>query len=209
MAGTRSDSPWNSGGVSSAHGMNVLCVHPHSGVRHGERRSSADAVGDVGGAAASVADETSVDARSAGRACISVASKCRCLQGSAAVWGTVGPVGGVASTGGPVSHGHGTRRPQGRPVSAGSGPLDRGMPVVRLDQDVFLQEDFFMTDRPLTLMAVHAHPDDEATGTGGVLARYAAEGIRTVLVTCTDGGCGDGPGVSSRATPDTIRSRSP
>ncbi|WP_330174615.1 PIG-L family deacetylase [Streptomyces sp. NBC_01498] len=51
-----------------------------------------------------------------------------------------------------------------------------------------------MTDRPLTLMAVHAHPDDEATGTGGILARYAAEGIRTVLVTCTDGGCGDGPG---------------
>ncbi|MEV5987540.1 PIG-L family deacetylase [Streptomyces sp. NPDC052051] len=51
-----------------------------------------------------------------------------------------------------------------------------------------------MNDRPLTLMAVHAHPDDEATGTGGVLARYAAEGIRTVLVTCTDGSCGDGPG---------------
>ncbi len=43
-------------------------------------------------------------------------------------------------------------------------------------------------------MAVHAHPDDEATSTGGVLARYAAEGITTVLVTCTDGGCGDGPG---------------
>jgi len=53
-----------------------------------------------------------------------------------------------------------------------------------------------MTDqpRPLTLMAVHAHPDDEATGTGGTLARYAAEGVRTVLVTCTDGACGDGPG---------------
>jgi LmbE family N-acetylglucosaminyl deacetylase len=51
-----------------------------------------------------------------------------------------------------------------------------------------------MVDRPLTLMAVHAHPDDEATSTGGVLARYAAEGVRTVLVTCTDGGCGDGPG---------------
>jgi len=46
----------------------------------------------------------------------------------------------------------------------------------------------------LTLMAVHAHPDDEATGTGGVLARYSAEGVRTVLVTCTDGRCGDGPG---------------
>ncbi|MHB1784762.1 MAG: PIG-L family deacetylase [Acidimicrobiales bacterium] len=46
----------------------------------------------------------------------------------------------------------------------------------------------------LTLMAVHAHPDDEAISTGGILARYAEEGVRTVLVTCTDGGCGDGPG---------------
>jgi LmbE family N-acetylglucosaminyl deacetylase len=51
-----------------------------------------------------------------------------------------------------------------------------------------------MAQRPLTLMAVHAHPDDEATGTGGVLAKYAAEGVTTVLVTCTDGRCGDGPG---------------
>jgi len=50
-----------------------------------------------------------------------------------------------------------------------------------------------MADRELTLMTVHAHPDDEATGTGGVLAKAAAEGIRTVLVTCTDGRCGDGP----------------
>lgn len=43
----------------------------------------------------------------------------------------------------------------------------------------------------LTLMAVHAHPDDEAIGTGGVLARYAGEGIRTVLVTCTNGEVGE------------------
>jgi len=43
-------------------------------------------------------------------------------------------------------------------------------------------------------MAVHAHPDDEATSTGGILARYSAEGIRTVLVTCTNGELGDGPG---------------
>ncbi|QFG26367.1 PIG-L family deacetylase [Actinomadura sp. WMMB 499] len=46
----------------------------------------------------------------------------------------------------------------------------------------------------LTLMAVHAHPDDEVLGTGGVLARYAAEGIRTVLVTCTNGEQGDDAG---------------
>lgn len=45
----------------------------------------------------------------------------------------------------------------------------------------------------MTLMAVHAHPDDEASSTGGVLARYADEGIRTVLVTCTNGEFGDTP----------------
>jgi LmbE family N-acetylglucosaminyl deacetylase len=44
-----------------------------------------------------------------------------------------------------------------------------------------------------TLMAVHAHPDDEASTTGGILARYAAEGVRTVLVTCTNGELGDTP----------------
>jgi LmbE family N-acetylglucosaminyl deacetylase len=43
-------------------------------------------------------------------------------------------------------------------------------------------------------MAVHAHPDDEASSTGGLLARSHAEGVRTVLVTCTNGELGDGPG---------------
>jgi LmbE family N-acetylglucosaminyl deacetylase len=42
-------------------------------------------------------------------------------------------------------------------------------------------------------MAVHAHPDDEVISTGGVLARYAAEGAETILVTCTDGSQGFGP----------------
>jgi len=46
---------------------------------------------------------------------------------------------------------------------------------------------------PLTLMAVHAHPDDEASG-GGILATYADQGIRTVVVTCTNGQYGDAPG---------------
>jgi mycothiol conjugate amidase Mca len=44
---------------------------------------------------------------------------------------------------------------------------------------------------PLTLMAVHAHPDDETIGTGGVLAQAADNGIRTVLVTCTGGEVGE------------------
>jgi len=47
---------------------------------------------------------------------------------------------------------------------------------------------------PLTLLAVHAHPDDESSSTGGVLARCADEGIRTVVVTCTNGEFGDAPG---------------
>jgi LmbE family N-acetylglucosaminyl deacetylase len=45
-----------------------------------------------------------------------------------------------------------------------------------------------------TLMAVHAHPDDESSSTGGILARYADEGLRTVVVTCTNGEYGDAPG---------------
>jgi N-acetyl-1-D-myo-inositol-2-amino-2-deoxy-alpha-D-glucopyranoside deacetylase len=39
----------------------------------------------------------------------------------------------------------------------------------------------------LRLLAVHAHPDDEAVSTGGALALYAARGARTILVTCTRG----------------------
>jgi LmbE family N-acetylglucosaminyl deacetylase len=46
----------------------------------------------------------------------------------------------------------------------------------------------------LALMAVHAHPDDEASSTGGVLAKYSDEGVRTVVVTCTNGEFGDTPG---------------
>src|ERR1700683_170041 len=50
-----------------------------------------------------------------------------------------------------------------------------------------------MPDVP-TLMAVHAHPDDESSSTGGILARYSDEGLRTVVVTCTNGEYGDAPG---------------
>lgn len=39
----------------------------------------------------------------------------------------------------------------------------------------------------LRLMAVLAHPDDESLGIGGTLARYAADGVATYLVTATRG----------------------
>ena len=42
----------------------------------------------------------------------------------------------------------------------------------------------------LTILAFHAHPDDEAILTGGTLARAAAAGHRVVLVTATDGALG-------------------
>ena len=44
-----------------------------------------------------------------------------------------------------------------------------------------------------TLVFVHAHPDDEASSTGGSMARAAAEGHRVVLVVCTDGRHGEAP----------------
>jgi LmbE family N-acetylglucosaminyl deacetylase len=44
------------------------------------------------------------------------------------------------------------------------------------------------------LLCVHPHPDDESIACGGVLARAAAEGVRTVVVTCTDGEEGENLG---------------
>ena len=41
-----------------------------------------------------------------------------------------------------------------------------------------------------TLVAFHAHPDDEALLTSGTMARAAAEGHRVVLVLATDGALG-------------------
>jgi mycothiol S-conjugate amidase len=41
------------------------------------------------------------------------------------------------------------------------------------------------------VLSVHAHPDDEASKGAATMARYHAEGVRTVLVTCTGGEAGD------------------
>lgn len=55
----------------------------------------------------------------------------------------------------------------------------------------------------LTMMAVHAHPDDECISTGGSLARYSNEGLRTVLVTATRGE--EGEVVAPDMDPDVTR----
>ncbi|MGH8245046.1 MAG: PIG-L family deacetylase, partial [Gammaproteobacteria bacterium] len=54
-----------------------------------------------------------------------------------------------------------------------------------------------------TLLAVFAHPDDECFGTGGTLAKHAANGGRVVLACATRGEAGE---ISdpALATPDTL-----
>jgi len=47
------------------------------------------------------------------------------------------------------------------------------------------------SDDRLTLMTIHAHPDDETIGTGGVMAKAVRDGRRVVLVTCTRGEMGE------------------
>ena len=37
------------------------------------------------------------------------------------------------------------------------------------------------------ILTIHAHPDDEASKGAGTVARYHADGVRTVLVCCTGG----------------------
>lgn len=47
------------------------------------------------------------------------------------------------------------------------------------------------TAAPLRLLTVHAHPDDEASKGAPTVARYAAHGVKSTLVCCTGGECGD------------------
>ena len=54
-----------------------------------------------------------------------------------------------------------------------------------------------------SLLAVFAHPDDEAFGSGGTLARYASEGVTTTLVCSTRGEVGE-IAEGTGATPETL-----
>ena len=56
------------------------------------------------------------------------------------------------------------------------------------------------------LMAFHAHPDDEVTSTGGVLAKYAEAGEQVVVVTATDGAEGE---IHNYENPDDLRDTLP
>src|SRR4051794_41792475 len=49
-----------------------------------------------------------------------------------------------------------------------------------------------MSER-LSLISVHAHPDDEASKGAATVHRYHEQGVHTVLVCCTGGGGGGNP----------------
>jgi mycothiol S-conjugate amidase len=64
----------------------------------------------------------------------------------------------------------------------------------------------------LCVLTVHAHPDDEASKGSATIARYADEGVHTVLVCCTGGEAGDilNPAVDTpevRADIEAVRMR--
>ncbi len=57
------------------------------------------------------------------------------------------------------------------------------------------------------IVLVHAHPDDETLQTGGLMARYAAEGVHVCLVTCTNGELGEVAPVPELGTVEEITER--
>ncbi len=56
----------------------------------------------------------------------------------------------------------------------------------------------------LKLMAVFAHPDDESLAAGGLLAKYAAEGVETYLVVATRGEAGRYVDDYGQLSPETL-----
>jgi LmbE family N-acetylglucosaminyl deacetylase len=56
-----------------------------------------------------------------------------------------------------------------------------------------------------TVLAFHAHPDDEVLLTGGTLAKLAAEGHRVIIVVACDGVMGPATGRNGRARLDMLR----
>jgi N-acetyl-1-D-myo-inositol-2-amino-2-deoxy-alpha-D-glucopyranoside deacetylase len=57
------------------------------------------------------------------------------------------------------------------------------------------------------LVLVHAHPDDEAIGTGGTIARYSDDGAHVCLITCTNGELGEIAEVPELGPVDGFRDR--
>jgi len=57
----------------------------------------------------------------------------------------------------------------------------------------------------LRLMAVHAHPDDESSKGAATMARYRAEGVNVLVVSCTGGERGDILNPKLKDDPEVLR----
>lgn len=111
-----------------------------------------------------------------------------------------------------VAHQNGTaNQPLSWPVRRPDNPLVWMKPVtMRITREQVPTRSTFMRDiMPATpgesrsLLAIFAHPDDEAFGTGGTLAHYARQGVRVGLVCATRGEVGE-IADPSLATPETL-----
>src|SRR5262249_27754630 len=105
----------------------------------------------------------------------------------------------------------GAHGPSGPFARTAQNDPDRGRPT-RIRPARFRMEDPVTLASELKLLCVLAHPDDESLGTGGTLAKCAAEGIDTSLVTATrgergrfgDGTESPGPEVVGRTREDEL-----
>ena len=76
--------------------------------------------------------------------------------------------------------------PEARPASPEDAVLREAESVLE-QADPSAEVGMDVLDSARRLLLVHAHPDDETIGNGVTMARYAAEGARVTLVTCTLG----------------------
>ena len=60
-------------------------------------------------------------------------------------------------------------------------------------------------EQTLRLMAVHAHPDDESSKGAATMAKYVADGVEVLVVSCTDGERGDVLNPALKNDPEILR----
>jgi mycothiol S-conjugate amidase len=60
-------------------------------------------------------------------------------------------------------------------------------------------------EQRLRLMAVHAHPDDESSKGAATMAKYVADGVDVLVVSCTDGERGDVLNPALKNDPEILR----
>ncbi len=78
--------------------------------------------------------------------------------------------------------------PSPRPAASPDAPITT--PVNPLERERAPTPFGYREEHPPTLLAVFAHPDDEAFSVGGTLAHYAERGVRVVLACATRGEAG-------------------